>query len=385
MAEYALIGTKDCPQVDPPASYWLECPTPLLQTVSVDQVLAKLGTLTPYPAEGSDEEKAELQHLKDLYHDRYEDFKPEFLSEFLSDEQKYFRPGPPRAILPRTQIPHGGHHHYIQHAPDNGAELATLFEAETPGEWHRHVLNVIFDPGIQRGFCQTLSPPRQALIWAALDMAIFSALSVSWHLKWRAPEGVGRRRRPSEADPNFKVLFDYQVRRRPGRITRPETHPKVSTHDLELPMPNPGSPRHPAYTSGHSTYSSAASSVLGCFFPEHKDQFAKLADNIGMARLFGGVHWPSDHEYGKVVGQAVADLVIEQLNKSGIKVDTTTDPAKGYAPPHRPELDAEAGTFKSSCGSGNENFCGGIVPAAPADRVASTTLQFTSEAETSAN
>ncbi len=34
----------------------------------------------------------------------------------------------------------------------------------------------------------------------------------------------------------------------------------------------------PAYPSGHSTYSAAASEVLGCLFPEHKNAFRKLAD-----------------------------------------------------------------------------------------------------------
>lgn len=375
---YSLVGTEDCPQVEPEASYWFECP--VLRQVSIDEVLAKLGTLTPYPTEGSPQEADEIATLKQLYHDRYEPFDKDFLSDFLSDEQEYYRPAPPRAILPRTRIRHLDHYHYLMHAPDNGAELATLFEGETPGEWHRHVLNVLFDPGEVRGFCQTLSPPRQALIWATLDMAIVSALSAAWFLKWRAEPGIGRRRRPWEADNTLKVLFDYKIHRRTGAIRRPESDPKDGSNGVQLPQPTPGTPRHPAYTSGHSTYAAAASKVLGCFFPEHRDSFAKLADNIGTARLYGGVHWPTDHKFGMQVGEAVGDLIMEQLNKSGIKVDATPDPATGYAPPPFDELNREANDFKNHCGQRPDDFCDKVTATKRASNLFST-VQFASSSE----
>lgn len=375
MAEYALIGTKDCIQVEPEASYWFECP--ILKQVSIDEVLTKLGTLPPYPTEGSEDEAKELKELKDRYEARYEHFKPGYLSAFLSDEQKYFRPAAAKAILPRFRIKHEDHHHYVYRHPHNGVELATLFEAEPPGQWHRHVLDVLFDPGIERGFCQQLSPPRQALIWAALDVAIVSALNAAWYIKWLADPGVGRRRRPAEADNTLKVLFDYRIQwNKHGRIVRSENNPKISTPTLELPADYKGSPRHPAYTSGHSTYSSAASRVLGCFFPDHKTDFEKLADNIGEARLFGGVHWPSDHKFGQTVGQAVGDLVIQQLNKSGIKRDFRPDPANGYGPPSRQELEAQETNFKTHCESGNENFCLGVIPSDAQQLVAMHTVQI---------
>ena len=38
-----------------------------------------------------------------------------------------------------------------------------------------------------------------------------------------------------------------------------------------------------------------------------------MADNIGMARLWAGVHWRSDHEAGAKLGQVVACLVLRQL------------------------------------------------------------------------
>ncbi len=50
-----------------------------------------------------------------------------------------------------------------------GRELARWFESETPGHGHRHALNLLLRDA-------NWSPPRQAWVWAALDITIYSAL-----------------------------------------------------------------------------------------------------------------------------------------------------------------------------------------------------------------
>jgi hypothetical protein len=42
----------------------------------------------------------------------------------------------------------------------------------------------------------------------------------------------------------------------------------------------------------------------------------KFANSIGEARIWGGVHFPSDHRFGQSVGQAVATLMIGKFNHS---------------------------------------------------------------------
>jgi membrane-associated phospholipid phosphatase len=146
----------------------------------------------------------------------------------------------------------------------NGGELARLFENETPGLWHRHVLNVLFDPNIPNSLGQRFSPPLQAFIWAALDVAIASALMAVWHYKWLATglNQVARRARPVEANPGLGVLYDFEVE----FVNTGQNGRQVG--DIVLGQPknaqiaSPGTPRHPAYGSGHSTYSAAASYVL---------------------------------------------------------------------------------------------------------------------------
>lgn len=180
-----------------------------------------------------------------------------------------------------------------------GRQLARMFEAETPGLLHRHALNSLF---YKR---PDISPPRQARVWMALDIAIYSALLAAWHYKWAAPQSHSYRQRPNEyyQQPDFRVLFDDVVDDCGLRNKCARTNP----------CPSPGTPRHPAYPSGHSTFSAAASEVLSYFFPEERAQFERLANNIGTARLWGGVHWRTDHAAGQRIGKAVAYLLTRQL------------------------------------------------------------------------
>jgi membrane-associated phospholipid phosphatase len=71
--------------------------------------------------------------------------------------------------------------------------------------------------------------------------------------------------------------------------------PEANVMDVLAPtpvssFPTPGTPRHPAYPSGHSTYSAAAAFTLIAFFPQYAEDLLRLADNTGVARLWAGVH-----------------------------------------------------------------------------------------------
>ena len=99
-------------------------------------------------------------------------------------------------------------------------------------------------------------------------------------------------------------------------------------------FPTPGTPRHPAYPSGHSTYSAAAAFTLIAFFPQYAEDLLRLADNTGVARLWAGVHWRSDHPFGQLVGRAVAKLIINQLIDAKIvEEDPTVTGTVAYCRP----------------------------------------------------
>lgn len=199
-------------------------------------------------------------------------------------------------------------------------ELARLFEDETPGLLHRHALNCLL-------FERRVSPTRQARVWAALDITIYSALLAAWRHKWAISQNGqpdytrSYIQRPSEYardtnDQMFKVLYDRQV--------QPDGSGSQAD-DLCDDLFSPGTPRHPAYPSGHSTYSSAASELMAYFFPDQRAELERLADNIGMARIWAGVHWRQDHELGVTIGKAVAEQVIQQLRQDPVAPVMTAD------------------------------------------------------------
>lgn len=345
--EYALAGEGNFPQVEPEASYWFRCP--VLCVVSLTEVAAELkNKVNPYPTDATTLKK-EIKELKDFYNKRNDDYPQNKLSIFLKDEK--YTMSPPVGSVVSAPLPNRP---FIR----SGLELATLFEGETPGLWHRHVMNVLLDPSVEGGLGQKLSPPLQSLLWAALDLAITSALMAAWHYKWLATDAgeklVARRQRPVEYDKTLPVLFNFIIQRNAiGELIR-----NILKTPSGFPSKAPGTPRHPAYPSGHSTYSAAASTVMECFFgklPGLSGEFNKLARNIGEARLWGGVHWRSDDE-GRKIGNAVGKLIKDQLKRTGIYDLLGAElPVPDFA-----VLKAEADTFAASCGTKPKDFCGGL-------------------------
>jgi len=337
--EYNLLGF----QVEPAAGYWLRCAAPC--PVSLDTLRAITDDpknpdyFPPYPTDSASiqEELCELEELVTLRDEPYRIQGTEKgrerlpLSLFL-----HLRPQPLGATINTAR---DGEPPVLL----TGRELARYFESEQPGMAHRLALDLIMR-NVGQPFCDLgASPPRAARIWAALAVAIYSALEAAWHYKWLATTATGkfrpsvaRRQRPVEARPGLSVLYDAI----PNSTYSGDLGFHVSKQG------SPGTPRHPAYPSGHSTYSGAASEIISWFFPQYREELDRLADNIGMARLWAGIHWRSDHVEGMKLGRTVARLVIDQLVRSGVPQFAIPP----QAPPSQEDLEKQAEQFAANCG-----------------------------------
>ncbi len=71
-----------------------------------------------------------------------------------------------------------------------------------------------------------------------------------------------------------------------------------------------GLPNFPAFTSGHSTFSGSAATVLSYLFPEHSDYFMSEAQEASDSRLFGAIHYRSDIEMGLTHGKIVGGFAV---------------------------------------------------------------------------
>jgi hypothetical protein len=70
-------------------------------------------------------------------------------------------------------------------------------------------------------------------------------------------------------------------------------------------------PNFPSYTSGHSTFSAAAALVLGHYFPQDSARLKKMANEAGMSRIYGGIHYFCDNEGGKMCGEKIGKLAVD--------------------------------------------------------------------------
>lgn len=77
------------------------------------------------------------------------------------------------------------------------------------------------------------------------------------------------------------------------------------------------SPAFPGYVSGHSTFSGAASVVLGAFLPEEAAAFDALAEEAMWSRFWGGIHIMADNEEGMTLGREVGAAALRVGGGSG--------------------------------------------------------------------
>lgn len=134
-----------------------------------------------------------------------------------------------------------------------------------PGHWNDIAAELIAEA--------RMSEVRAARTLAVLNMAMHDAGVACWDTKFKYYNP-----RPQQLDPSIKTMI--------------------------------GLPNFPAYPSGHSTFSAAAATVLGTVFLQQAAKLSAMADEAGISRLYGGIHYPSDISGGKAHGLAIGRNVI---------------------------------------------------------------------------
>jgi len=86
-------------------------------------------------------------------------------------------------------------------------------------------------------------------------------------------------------------------------------------------------PPFPSYTSGHATFSGAASRVIARYIPSRKEALDKMAEEAAHSRLLGGIHFRFDNDQGLIAGRKIADWIAS----NGL-VDRSVSPAPAAGP-----------------------------------------------------
>ncbi len=134
-----------------------------------------------------------------------------------------------------------------------------------PGHW-----NAIASGYVRQA---NMSEVRAARVFADLNMAMHDAAVACWGATFQYFNP-----RPGQLDPLIKTVI--------------------------------GLPNFPAYPSGHSTFSAACAKVLSYFFPNGASAFTVMADEAGISRVYGGIHYPTDVQAGKAHGGRIGDAVV---------------------------------------------------------------------------
>jgi len=164
-----------------------------------------------------------------------------------------------------------------------------------PGHW----LTIAEDISQQ----EQLSLAQNARLFALLGLAVADAAIVSWDNKyyynnWRPVTGIQQ----ADTDGN------------PSTTADPRWQALIAT------------PPFPSYTSGHSTFSGSSSRILDLFFGTDKisfsttsdalpgvqrsfTSFSQAAEEAGQSRIYGGIHWQYDNEFGLSSGRSLAEQV----------------------------------------------------------------------------
>lgn len=164
-----------------------------------------------------------------------------------------------------------------------------------PGHW--------FDIALRLSKEKGLTTAENARLFALLGIAVADAGIVSWDAK-----------------------YEYNLWRPITAIRSADTDGNSATTPDAAWSPLLTTPNFPTYTSGHSTFSGAAATILdavfganapfstsSAFLPGAVRSFANFqaaAAEAGQSRIYGGIHFQFDNQAGLVSGRAIGQYVV---------------------------------------------------------------------------
>ena len=173
--------------------------------------------------------------------------------------------------------------------------------ATPPGHWNAIAQDVADQRRTTRDLADT------ARLFALLNAGLADAAIACWDAKYafdllRPITAI----RNADADGNPLTLAD------------PAWSPLIAT------------PPFPSYSSGHSTFSAAAATILSSFFGTDRVTFTTTSDGLasatrsftsfsaaaaeaGMSRIYGGIHYTFDNAAGQECGEQIGRLITRTL------------------------------------------------------------------------
>lgn len=190
-------------------------------------------------------------------------------------------------------------------------ETARFWVATAPQNWNQVVQQLTVAPG--------MNAAKAARAYMILNLAGADAMIAAWDAKyayaqWRPVTAI---RSPLD-DGSAATVQD------------PTWTPLITT------------PRFPDYPAGHATFGGAAERVMTALFGEQPgtvsitsataggathtyQSFHEIAEEVGNARVWGGIHWRTSVVVGRTLGRQVGDVALAKLFDQGDPGDAADD------------------------------------------------------------
>lgn len=182
------------------------------------------------------------------------------------------RPDPPPAVgTPAYEADLNEVRHYSENRTREEWRIADVWAdgggtATPPGHW-----NLIASDLIRK---HSMNELRAARVMALMNMASADAAICCWDVKYLTSFP-----RPSQIDPSIKTAT--------------------------------GIPNFPSYTSGHATFSGAASKVLSYLFPSDAATLTAWGEEASISRLYASIHYHFDCDAGLKCGRNIGEYAIK--------------------------------------------------------------------------
>jgi hypothetical protein len=79
-----------------------------------------------------------------------------------------------------------------------------------------------------------------------------------------------------------------------------------------------GMPNFPAYPSNHACASGAAAFVLGALWPNESRRLGEMANEAGLSRVYGGIHFRFDSDTGLAMARSIGALAAESDRRNAV-------------------------------------------------------------------
>lgn len=221
-----------------------------------------------------------------------------YVTPWAMNDRGQFRAAPPPAV---DSAEYTAAYNEVRELGAVNSATRTQHQTDTAFLW-RAGPNTVTPPGMWMNIADQIATTRgmsledTARLFGTMSIAVADAAISAWETKntydyWRPVTGI----RLGETDGNGDTAGDASW------------------------TPLFATPNHQSYTSGHSTFSSAAAAVLSAFLGTDSVTFTATGDGVtrtytsieaamldaGMSRIYGGIHWQFDNQAGLLAGTQV--------------------------------------------------------------------------------